>query len=94
MAVACQGLRSSLSTLDSAGQSDWSYVRKSVTRLLFVPFQGYGNNTAEVTLCHGLLFYTCVSQAYFASAQLGTKDTEGLLQGSLAITLTRLSLAS
>ena len=50
--------------------SSMVFVRKSVTRLPFVPFQSYGNDAARFTLCYGLLFCPCFSQTYLASAQL------------------------
>ena len=43
------------------------------------------NNAAGFTLCYGLLFCTCFSQAYLASAQSVTQNIGGSLQDLLAI---------
>ncbi len=49
------------------------FVRKSVTRLPFIPLQGQRNDATGFTLCYGLLFCTCFSQAYLASTQSVTQ---------------------
>lgn len=49
------------------------FVRKSVTRLPLVPLQGSRNDATGFTLCYGLLFCTCFSQAYLASTQSVTQ---------------------